>query len=193
MKVEQKYIDLFWEKVDKSGECWLWTAGKTTDGYGAWRYPVNGKQKFLRAHRFAWLLKNGALEVGKELNHLCRIKLCIRPEHLEEITHKEHMWRTEGSFADRWGNREACEQGHPYTEDNLVAWAIKRGWRKCKTCAKAKYDDWRKANPEKMKAAVQNYKTKNREHVLAKDREYHRNRYVEDEEYREKIRARSRQ
>lgn len=81
--------DRFWAKVDALGPCWLWTKGKTANGYG--RFGVTSKDKRL-AHIFAWTTLVGPVPEGLQLDHLCRVRLCVNPDHLEPVTPQEN-WR----------------------------------------------------------------------------------------------------
>ncbi len=148
MEVEQKVIDRFWSKVDKSGDCWIRTAGTTSDGYGACNIPVDGKQKSFKAHRLAYILTNGEL-AKPELHHKCGTKLCVRPDHLEPMTRQEHMNVTPDTYGYKWANRTHCEKGHLLEGDNLLPCATNNGYRKCRECSIEASRKWRKANPEK--------------------------------------------
>jgi hypothetical protein len=68
----------FWSKVNKTDNCWLWTAGKFTHGYGAFRW--HGRQ--CKAHRISWELHFGSIPDGLCVCHHCDIRLCVRPDHL---------------------------------------------------------------------------------------------------------------
>lgn len=115
----------FWSKVDKSNECWLWTAtyGRKT-GYG--RFGV-GNQVVKDAHVVSYELTYGPIPEGLEIDHKCRVRLCVRPDHLEAVTHSENMWRSP-LFN---GNKTHCVNGHEYTEENT---AIHHGRRECRRC-----------------------------------------------------------
>jgi hypothetical protein len=68
----------FWSKVDKSGDCWLWTDHLTPSGYGGFWDGTRSA----RAHRVSWILTNGAIPEGQIVRHKCRNK-CVNPTHLE--------------------------------------------------------------------------------------------------------------
>lgn len=80
----------FWPKVDKTPSCWLWTGATGNAGYPVFRGEggVN-----VPAYRFAYEELVGPIPEGLELDHLCRTPLCVRPDHLEPVTHAENMAR----------------------------------------------------------------------------------------------------
>lgn len=78
--------DLFWPKVDKSGECWEWTAGKDEHGYG--RFWALGRSR--GAHRIAYMLLVGDIPQGKSVDHKCHNRSCVNPEHLRLVTNKQN-------------------------------------------------------------------------------------------------------
>lgn len=69
----------FWQKVDKSGSCWIWTGAHVPKGYG--QFAVNRRPVY--AHRFAYELHHGAIPDGMQIDHLCRTPACVNPDHLE--------------------------------------------------------------------------------------------------------------
>jgi hypothetical protein len=81
----------FWEKVDKRGECWIWTAGTSAAGYGLFGSGEQGKMVY--AHRTAYQFEAGPIPDGLELDHLCRNPRCVNPDHLEPVTHQENCKR----------------------------------------------------------------------------------------------------
>lgn len=83
----------FWECVDKSGDCWLWTAALKGDGYGSLLH--NGSIK--TAHRVAYELTHGPIPDGLDLDHMCHNKRCVRPEHLRPVTHGQNMQNRKGA------------------------------------------------------------------------------------------------
>lgn len=76
----------FWSKVDKSGDCWIWTGGLFSTGYG--QIKVAGKTSL--AHRVAWEMEHGAVPDGWVLHHTCANKRCVRTSHLESVDRQTH-------------------------------------------------------------------------------------------------------
>ena len=73
----------FWAKVNKTDTCWLWTAS-TLNGYG--QIKAGGRfGKILLAHRVAYEMLVGPIPEGLQLDHLCRVTLCVNPKHLEPV------------------------------------------------------------------------------------------------------------
>lgn len=71
----------FFAKVDKSGDCWLWTGVRVSKGYGALK--IGGRHgKMVSAHRIAWELNNGKIPPGMHVCHRCDNPPCVRPDHL---------------------------------------------------------------------------------------------------------------
>lgn len=116
----------FWAHVRKTDGCWEWTATCSTTGYG--RVHAWGRAE--QAHRVAYRLMVGEIPAGLTIDHLCRNRKCVKPEHLEVVTMRENILRGEGASAKN-AKRTACIQGHPFTEDNLYQ---RRGVRICQIC-----------------------------------------------------------
>lgn len=112
----------FWDKVDKTGKCWIWTAGKLKTGYGC--FKLDGRTQM--AHRVSWFLVYGVWP-EHEIDHLCRNTSCVNPAHLEDVTHAINIKR--GNLPQR--RITHCPQGHEYTNENTQ---MRNGKRYCRTC-----------------------------------------------------------
>jgi hypothetical protein len=119
-------FDAKWFRHPITG-CWIWTASTTPAGYGKVR--INGQLRY--AHRVAYERHMGPIPEGLELDHLCRVRRCVNPAHLEPVTHRENMLRGEG-VGSRCAAVTHCPQGHPYDEANTHRTTT--GRRKCRAC-----------------------------------------------------------
>ena len=102
-------------------DCILWTGSIISSGYGN-KY-VAGRGMVL-AHRLAYEAAIGPIPGGLEIDHLCRVKLCVNPDHLEAVTHQENVRR---AIAD------VCRRGHIIDETNHYT-NPKSGMRRCRIC-----------------------------------------------------------
>ena len=85
----------FWDKVDKSGECWIWTASVRGPGYGQ---CTIGHKKQGYAHRYSYTLAYGPIPDGHEIDHTCHVRLCVNPDHLRAVTRKQNMENVAGAY-----------------------------------------------------------------------------------------------
>lgn len=144
-ELKSNQIQNFLDKIDKSGECWVWTARKTKTGYGLFSYRNSGRQYQNYAHRISYELYVGKIPDGLQIDHLCRNRSCVNPEHLEPVTALENTRRKPVKSIPPMAtvNREKthCINGHEYTEENTGRDAS--GYRKCKECARLNTKSWR--------------------------------------------------
>lgn len=121
--------DRFWNRVmpEPNSGCWIWIGGQSDNGYGAyWVKTTN-----VGAHRISYEAHKGPIEDGMHIDHLCRVRCCVNPDHLEVVTPKENLHRSPIHQA----NRTHCPQGHPYSEENTL---ISVGRRHCRECGRAR-------------------------------------------------------
>lgn len=149
----------FWAKVDKSGPngCWLWT-GALSNGYGVIRIKKDGKWRNEQAHRV--LLD--PIPDGLEPDHLCRVRHCVNPNHIELVTHQINSIR---GFAIR----THCPQGHEYTPENTRI--CHDTHRNCRQCANRYRPERYQNNKEKMLAQAKEYRDRNKEAINQRARE----------------------
>lgn len=112
--------------VRQNGDCLEWT-GHLYNGYG--RISVGRKTRAI--HRVAYEMVKGPIPDGLVIDHLCRNRACINPDHLEVVTNEENIRRGYG-LPVRLGRRTHCNNGHPFSGDNLTF--HKDGRRICVTC-----------------------------------------------------------
>lgn len=112
----------FWRllEIDSSG-CWLWTGYRDEEGYG--HYGPG------RVHRIAWERSRGPIPAGLTIDHLCRVRHCANPDHLEPVTIAVNVSRGERA------TRTSCRSGHPYSSENTYIGRRGRwSFRKCRRC-----------------------------------------------------------
>jgi hypothetical protein len=138
----------FWAKVDKDGPggCWEWT-GTRTKGYGKFQAE---SRRTVSAHRFAYELLVGVIPDGLTLDHLCRNRSCVNPEHLEPVTIGENVRRGYG-FSGINARKTHCPEGHPLVPENLAS--STKGWRACMTCKREQQRAARRQQRQRREAA----------------------------------------
>lgn len=119
-------------RIKEENGCWVWQGHISSDGYG--RVYWNERQWL--AHRAAYTLWAGPVAEGLELDHLCRNRQCVNPEHLEPVTHSENMMRSP-IMGRAQLEKTHCPKGHPYSEENTMR---RDGKRYCRTCERARWD-----------------------------------------------------
>lgn len=123
----------FWDNVLIGDDCWVWDGHvDPISGYG--RYGGKNTTTIL-AHKQLWERINGLVPIGLELDHLCRNRACVRPSHLEAVTHQVNVQRG----VDARPKKMFCKRGHALEDSYL--WRTMRQCRKCRVLAQRKYND----------------------------------------------------
>jgi hypothetical protein len=132
-------------QVDDNG-CWRWTASRTPAGYGRIGRGRRG-EGWTIAHRFAYEHVFGPVPDGLELDHLCRVRHCANPWHVEPVTHAENVARgRQGNGAGR------CRAGrHQWTSDNIYVEGD--GIQRCRPCRQ----EWERQQSEGVAPALRTH------------------------------------
>lgn len=136
-----------WVLPEPNSGCWLWTGTLNPGGYGS----VGYLGRTMNAHRAAYLVCGGDIPDGCDLDHLCRVRCCVNPSHLEPVSRSENLRRGNAgkNFIEAAIAKTRCPYGHEYAGSNL--YVSKKGSRDCVICARARVRAWR----QRTRAAAQ--------------------------------------
>ena len=136
---------IFKSRYVKTAGCWLWIGKINIDGYGVYADQ--------RAHRVSFEKFKGPVPLGLEIDHLCSVRNCVNPSHLEAVTHKENVRRGNLGAVTRARQmgKTHCPQGHEYNEINTYiapktylqnGEVTRTPARHCRICKKAAHKKW---------------------------------------------------
>lgn len=118
----------FFAKVDKTEDHWMWKGALASEGrYGAFYWQGRSQP----AHVAAYEMFVAPVPAGLDIDHLCRVTLCVRPEHLEPVPHRENIMRGEGICAKQAAQTH-CFRGHIYSPEST---SYRQGRRTACRCA----------------------------------------------------------
>ena len=136
MRRSEQSVDRFWNKVDKSSECWLWVGTIAPNGYA--KFWADGTNH--NAHRWIWEQEHGLILEGLQIDHTCHSesdcsggvtclhRCCVRLSHLELVSLHENVTRGGNTQKTR------CPQGHSYDEENPYPCTGPHPYRQCRIC-----------------------------------------------------------
>jgi len=127
--------------------CWLWT-GYLAGGQGYGGIEIRGQQCL--AHRVVYELLVGPIPEGLELDHLCRNRCCVNPDHLEAVTSKVNVLRGVGISAAN-AVKTHCVNGHEFTDENTY---LHRGHRHCRKCGREESRTRQRRNRQLLKGVI---------------------------------------
>ena len=130
----------FWATVTPGSDgCLIWTGARNPKGYGTFRT----EEGTASAHRWAYTFRYGSIPDGMEIDHLCFIRACVNPDHMEPVTHAENVRR--GRHNQNHG-KDKCIHGHRFDEQNTSLDTL--GKRVCRVCARRRTAEYRARKAE---------------------------------------------
>lgn len=127
--LEDRAEERFWPKVFKTPGCWLWLGCVNSNGYGAFA----AVRRQIPAHRYAYEVKVGPIPEGMTLDHLCRIRRCVNPDHLDVVTRGENTLRGD-TITARNIAKVRCLRGHALEGANVYRPPSRPTKRICRAC-----------------------------------------------------------
>ena len=145
----------FWSRVEKTDTCWLWQGHIMESGYAVFDSgfsPELGRRKWLRVHRFSYEEAKGPIPEGLTIDHLCRVRHCVNPAHLEAVTNWVNIHRGE-TLARANLAKTHCLRGHEFTHENTYRHPS-GGNRACRICLRINDAAYKARQREKKKAVA---------------------------------------
>ena len=160
----------FWSKadVDSISECWIWSGSRVGNGYGQIQW--NGRVQY--SHRVAYMELCGEIAEELEIDHLCRVRACCNPSHMEPVSHRTNGLRGVGIPAQN-ARKTHCKRGHEFTEENTYMQSRRVGvaGRVCRECVRFRKRKRRERDVAKDNAEKLAHYHENRESILLRRKE----------------------
>lgn len=118
--------------VTESG-CWLWLGYVSENGYG--RFSPRWKMAPLYAHRISYEIHKGQIPEGLVVDHLCRVRCCVNPDHLEVVSQHKNLQRGNGTSKINHQFKTHCKRGHEFTNGSFY---LRGRTRICLICDRAR-------------------------------------------------------
>ncbi|MEV0526021.1 HNH endonuclease [Streptomyces sp. NPDC050439] len=132
---QEQITRLFWVKINRAapGGCWAWTGSRLPNGYGR----ITIARRDLYSHRVSYEIHKGQIPNGLHIDHLCRVRACCNPDHLEAVTCRENIMRSPIAPAAINARKTHCAKDHEFTAANTGQGSD--GTRYCRTCARLRF------------------------------------------------------
>lgn len=133
-----------WRRVQRTDTCWLWTGALMNGGYPG---TIRDGERRVMAHRLAYELAHGPIPDGLELDHLCRVRRCVRPSHLEPVTPRINTVRREHFTLDKGAT---CRSGRHLVAE-VGVYVSPKGARACNACRR---EAWQRRDAQRAEKRV---------------------------------------
>lgn len=137
LKLRERF-DAKWIPEPNTG-CWLWTGCVDEPGYG--HFSSRRVDQTSRAHRWAWMLYRGPIPKGFFIDHICRVRSCVNPDHLRVVTPRVNSLENSVSLAVVNAAKTHCKHGHAFDRANTRP--DDNGNRVCRACRRDIKRRWR--------------------------------------------------
>lgn len=141
----------FWSRVSVSDDgCWLWSGALGRDGYGKFSMGPGG---CIPVHRAVLLMIGISIPRDLVVDHICRVRNCVNPAHLQIVDRRENALSGVGPSAIN-AARTKCKRGHDLSGDNVRPRRGRNGrtWRACKACESMSAEEWLLSNPVEVRS-----------------------------------------
>ena len=129
------------QSCEPQGDCWQWSRGLFRTGYG--RITINSRPEL--AHRVAYEALVEPIPQGLDIDHLCRNRACINPDHLEPVTRRENLRRSPITAAAINAAKTHCSRGHEFTAESTYYHGPRGEWRTCRICVRELHRGYRRS------------------------------------------------
>lgn len=147
---ERERFDAKWTPEPNTG-CWLWTASLTTTGYGMFHHHPFGRM----AHRAAWRIYRGPIPDGMLIDHMCRVPICVNPDHLRVVTPQINTIQNSVSVAAKRAAQTVCSRcGLPFGVRKPRGGGKRGTVRRCLPCVRLRAREWHKKNKDRVNAKL---------------------------------------